>query len=582
MQEAPNVGQASAASSPSLVPIPPFRVRLFETGVGERLREESAKGISEAHTLQSIARERTALAAAIETEPFRAVFAQAYEQAHNTLQPQAPISAEQARRAIDDIIKNRANDARTLAQLVTQPDFIERAKNAPPKPAQFELPPEKITEMVARFTAEGSSYGIDARIHNQQAMAGHRVGHLALLQAFAENGPLQAPLAQALKAQLPDMDDTAIHALAGDWLESRREPAHAAAEALREGGAVYEAVMQRSDTPPVKATSDAAKPAPLAGAAARTATTGAMVTTPFMLQTTALTPAERESHKSGQQKAEDVMYTLNHAITCLSVTDLLIAPLISTASEKWFGKRVDICGHDHDHDHGKHHHHDDHDHDHDHGHGHGHGHDHGKKPFSKRFGNWVIGEAVGDIGAVAPTIALQRFAPGFMNGIRGVLEPMVGGFFRRGSNKAAQQWAEKNNLAPDNAQVTARAEELYEYEVSHLPQMAVWTLSSVVLNYLTMKFLDRDTNMGTFLKQKSAGAAITAGLVVSARAFSPNAAHNWDRTMGKHVVAPLTKLLGKPFGVEEKQVDDFARKRDQAQGLVYQGRLSAEGQTLNV
>lgn len=565
-QEAPQFAHEPVAVSAPLFPIPEYRQRQFAKGVGERLRQGAMQGWNEAQVLASIKAEREALAQVLAEPALHGLLAQSYRAAHDRLVPAAPVSAAASEVVTTDILTNRMNDARQLARLVEQPDFVNAARTQaalPAEPAQpYRLSPEKITEMVDRFASDGAGYGPDATIHVQQEMEGQRIGHLALAEAFADNGPLMPTLTRALAARLGD--EATAQRLAADWLEARRNPAVATAETLAEGGVVYRAVMERVHnahrTAQIerKPLADAAPPALLPA-------TGALIATPLLARSSALTPVEREEAKTAQQKAEDVMYTLNHAITCLSVTDTVIAPTVATMSEKWFGKRVNLCGHDHDH-------HDHHDH---------HKHDHAeKKPFFKRLGNWMIGEVAGDVGAVLPTVLMQRFTPGVMNGIRSALEPMVGGFFRRGTQRAAENWGIKNNLAADDQAVVDRAQELYEYEVSHLPQMAVWTLSSVLINFGVMKFRDRNLAFKEFIGPKAAGAAVTAGLVVSARALSPNGAHSWDQTMGHHVVAPLTKLIGKPFGVKEEDVERFAKKRAGDDRPQWQGRLQEKAPEL--
>src|SRR5262249_8429160 len=152
--------------------------------------------------------------------------------------------------------------------------------------------------------------------------------------------------------------------------------------------------------------------------------------------------------KNAQQKAEDIIYTLNHAVTCLTVTDLAVIPGLSALGMKFLQ-----YGHHHDHKFNW------------------------REVFTKEFwsfknkegffhsaGEWFIGEAVGDLGAVVPTLAAQRFAPGFMQWLRHTLEPVVGSTFRSGSNQAARDWADKKGIARDDPQVKARADRLYEYE----------------------------------------------------------------------------------------------------------------------
>jgi len=335
--------------------------------------------------------------------------------------------------------------------------------------------------------------------------------------------------------------------------------------------------------------------------------------------TTVLTPLQ-ERDKTAQQKAEDMIYTFNHALTCLSITDLLVMPTVNGVLGTIMGNkapRFGCAGHDHGkdgHGHGHDHGHSDHHHVHGPGCGHDH-HDHGHTPTPKgkpspwdelkapwrnlrawfksdepwsqklksigqNSKHWLISEAAGDLGAVVPTIVLQRTAPGFMSGIRHTLEPVVGKWFERGAHKAANQWADKHGIARDSDECVTRAQELYEYEMRHLPQMAVWTLSSVGISWGSMKYLAPEMKMGEFFRTKIVGAGVTAGLVMGARAFSPNAAHGWDQSISKHIIVPTTKILGKPFGVKSEDVDTFMKKRNDEDAPQLQGRVEEPGQKL--
>ncbi len=544
LQAAPQSVQAPAAISPPLLPIPPYRVRLFTMGVGERLRDGAAKGLSEAQVLAQISRERNALATAMEQENFRDAFARAYEQAHNARMPEAPVSAQQARSATDDIIKNRANDARQLAHLITQPEFVQRARNAPPKPGHFELPPEKITEMVARFTAEGSSYGIDARIHNQQSMEGQRIGHLALVQTFAQNGPLHAPLVQALKAAMPESDDAAISTLANDWLEARREPAQATAQTLAEGGTVYNQVTTRSDATRIAANRTQAdavhRRAPLT-----------TVSAAALMGSTALTPREIERSKDTKERASEWAYTMNHALSC-GMTDVFIQPFAS----KWVSDAV------HDkrmpkglqwlpnifekHDHG-------------YKHGAGCDHHHHKPSLKNNLSHWISGEIAGDVGAVPLTVLTQRFAPGLMNSIRHVIEPIFGGVFHRGAERDAQRWATKQGETDSNA-IVDKARELYEYEMSHLPQAVVWNAYSIPINLIAQRRMGSTLSWPALIIGKTFGSLVSNVALIGGRAMAPNTFHRWDSFASDKVVVPVTKGVGSIFGADTSTVDEVARK----------------------
>lgn len=339
--------------------------------------------------------------------------------------------------------------------------------------------------------------------------------------------------------------------------------------------------------------------------------------------TTALTPAEYEHSKTRQQKAEDIIYTLNHSATCLTITDTFGLSLAANAYNFIF-KPKNKVNLDHDHNHGygvgdwmwdrirgKHKDpeyvakihaeeearmHAPHDHDHDHGHSHGpgcshdHGHEHkheihpdpapkltpdssgGKagKKFVYTSAQWLVAEAIGDIGAVPVTIFLQRHCPNFMHSLRSVIEPVVGGSYRRSTTSSAIKWGDKHGFDKDSKEVKDRQHELYEYEMSHMPQMAVWTVTSIAMNYGAMHGLHKveprmfeKMSNEKFAGVKGLGALMTMGLVLTVRGLIPGGAHKWDQTIGRKVVVPITKKVGRVFGVRESDVDSFQQKREQ-------------------
>lgn len=316
-----------------------------------------------------------------------------------------------------------------------------------------------------------------------------------------------------------------------------------------------------------------------------------------------LTPREKEHAKTRQQKAEDVIYTLNHAITCLSVTDLFVVGAIANVYKKITNK-VPGWAHDHGDEYGpvdwikdqfngkaKNYvvpEHTPHDHPHEHGaecghthpaaepHTHSHGPEihpksSGREVLAKAWHNskgWLLSEAIGDLGAVPVTVGLQRLAPGFMQGLRNRIEPVLGNTFRKNTKRAAENWGAKHGYAADSQEVVDRAQSLYEYEMSHMPQMAVWTFLSVAMNYGAIVALGKrfpehfhDVTFKDFMANKVLGASITATLVLGVRGLTPNGAHWWDRTLGKNLVVPITKGVGSLVGVRSEDVDAFQKKR---------------------
>jgi hypothetical protein len=289
------------------------------------------------------------------------------------------------------------------------------------------------------------------------------------------------------------------------------------------------------------------------------------------------TSQEREECKTREERAEDIAYTINHALAC-TATDF-IDPYVGNWTQKYLGRRFSIgCGHDHNddkgHDHGMHcgpaenmHDHSSHTHlglpiidDHDnHSCGHDH-HKHGHTPDS-HLTHWWLGEVIGDFGAVPVTIAFQRYAPGFMNGIRNVLEPVLGPIFKFGANLSARSWATKQGLSSESEACKKKADEIYEHEVRHLPQALLWTASSIAINLSTQKLLGNTAPLWQLAAGKAAGASISAGLVVSGRALMPQTARNWDGWTSKNVFLPMTKMLGSFAGITESDVERMAEKQ---------------------
>lgn len=246
---------------------------------------------------------------------------------------------------------------------------------------------------------------------------------------------------------------------------------------------------------------------------------------------TSLTPEQLEQHKNKQQQAEDIAYTLNHAFVC-TLTDW-VDPFIGNWTQKQFGKKVSVgCGHDHGAGGG---HHDEH-----HHHGHGGG-----------IKSWVIGEFIGDFGAVPATIAVQRLFPGAMHGMRQGLEAVLGPQFHDGARKAGIDWAYRHNLPTDSQQVRDKVAQIYESEVSHLPQALMWTVSAIGINLASQKWLlGNKGSWGELLAAKGLGSTITAGLVVGGRTLAPYSAEKLDRWTSTHVIAPVTGFTSQLLGVD--------------------------------
>lgn len=302
-----------------------------------------------------------------------------------------------------------------------------------------------------------------------------------------------------------------------------------------------------------------------------------------LTNTTALTPAQLERAKTREQRAEDIVYTVNHAISC-GITDIFIQPwassLLRTHLDKgtlpaWLGGLQRFM-HTHD----------------EHGctpgaHPHPQGatveHHHDKESFWKGFlhnsKDWFVGEALGDVGGVAGTIAVQRMFPSLMSAIRTLVEPLAGWAFRGGAIRDAKHWATRHGYAEDAPETKAKAAELYEHEVSHLPQAVMWNIFSVPINIgvqylLTRNRIIKTSGMDEFnrVKGKEAfnitlskgfGSVVSNGLLLGGRAVAPSAFRKMDGWTSKHIVVPTTKAISALGGVDSKEVDRALEKQEQ-------------------
>ncbi len=259
----------------------------------------------------------------------------------------------------------------------------------------------------------------------------------------------------------------------------------------------------------------------------------------------------KEHEKTELEKAEDIAYTINHSILCMT-TDFLDPPIGRWIQSKypWMDKKFEDTfgfkfrfGHSHDHEHG-----------------HGHDHDHDHHHHEVRDLHWWIGEIVGDFAAVPITVMTQRYAPGFMRSIRDGAEPLVGKVFHKGAEHAAKDWAENHGFGRDSDERRQYQDALYEYEMDHLPQAVVWTGAAYGFNIATQKLVGNKGSVLGIMGAKGAGSMLTAAFLVGFRGLTPAAAHKWDRLAGEHVVLPVSKAVGKVFGIDHETMERVSKR----------------------
>jgi hypothetical protein len=307
------------------------------------------------------------------------------------------------------------------------------------------------------------------------------------------------------------------------------------------------------------------------------------------------------SEDSAREQAQDIAYTINHALACTFVDWIGVPVMVEI--QKAFGSKKPIsvgCSnpfHDHGpggHDHHKHAHHDHHHHDKPHVHGpnckhhhveHDHHHNH-RDPKLDRVHRARLGlmfsasEIIGDFAGVIPTVLMQRFTPGIMDATRPVLRATLGPMFHYGAERSTNRWAHEHGVAHDAPEYQQHLNEIYEHEIHHLPQAAWWTGWATAFNLGSQNFFyDLFTSkeicerfpVGSLKERaiaKVGGASFSIAVVLGTRAFFPETARNWTDWSEKNLVTPLTKVVGSTIGIDADTVDKaVAEKRKYHDGM---------------
>ncbi|MFZ4542117.1 MAG: hypothetical protein ACOYNL_10050 [Rickettsiales bacterium] len=249
-----SIQQFSPAPAPAVVallhPMPEDRMLAFRTNVANRVRAGLAAGQQDAAVITQIANEQVAIAKAIANPHFTPAMAKAYGETMRALG--TTISEADAVREVGSILRNRIEDCKGFVTLLSQPAFIAavRAEAAQPAAAAklYMLPPHKVEETIRRMVQPDDPAGAEPAVHVAASARGHQVTHQALAMIFEpQAGSLRAPLVQALVTAWPAANAGDIDTLATNWLKARYEPARAIAEGLREGGAMYQEALRRSE-----------------------------------------------------------------------------------------------------------------------------------------------------------------------------------------------------------------------------------------------------------------------------------------------------------------------------------------------
>ncbi len=335
----------------------------------------------------------------------------------------------------------------------------------------------------------------------------------------------------------------------------------------------------------------------------------------------------REQQKTLEERAQDIAYTVNHALLCFS-NDTWINTIVAALSQKYLGKKLNtsLCMLSHRHDDGKqvctnt-----DPDHVREHkeareavqetvgkstsfsfGSGFdgigststdtsdaakpktptvniadaiscGTGCDHDHDTFLGAMKHWFVAEALGDLGGVGLTIALQRHAPDFMDWLSKGMEKVVGPLYARSTQAAAKDWAYRTGFGLTSPVTQRYQDELYQYEVKHLGQAVVWTVTSVGINLVSQKKLTgNNATVMELLLLKSAASGIVSGLLIGGRAFFPEQSSEWDKWNSDHIITPTSKVIASMSGMDQQQLDAALKHKDTLGSEAWISKVMAE------
>ncbi len=274
-----------------------------------------------------------------------------------------------------------------------------------------------------------------------------------------------------------------------------------------------------------------------------TSTTPGLVTTPSPVSNTSIEASHvkklaseahvRERKKTPQQRAEDVAYTLNHALSCIS-TDIFVVPTIAAGFKT---KNVS---------------------------------------YVQEALGYMRGEVVGDLAAVPLTVMTQRFFPGFMDMLGHLAEPLAKPLFHHGARSAAVRWGRKHGLAANDNEVVDRAQHIYDHEIQHFPQALMWNLISYPLSVVGQSMMGAEGGWKHIARNKLLGTVISNVLLIGGRALIPDKAEKFDRMNSKHIIRPISHAVGSVFGIDQKTMDTVDAQADMAGSDAPKGKWGAK------
>ncbi|MCI5050569.1 MAG: hypothetical protein MRY32_09645 [Rickettsiales bacterium] len=308
-----------------------------------------------------------------------------------------------------------------------------------------------------------------------------------------------------------------------------------------------------------------------------------------------------------EKLAEDIAYTVNHAVSCTALDLFGGSPIGSKLSseyivpgiqktlrnvpylDRYSDNRIELwCSHP--------------------------------------IGVWTVAEVAGDLASVVPTVGLQRFAPGVFDAMENVLEPTMGWAYKAGAKRAAHKWGREHGLSDDDDRVKEYQQNLYKHEVEHLPHAFIWGAFSLPVSGAILTHVGHDhdhcghdhghghshghshhhhlyqnvninahghshghshghnhghggscshghhhhhhgkskymTSLKANMLHIVGGKIFSSVVLLGARSVAPDKARQWDKWASDTVYSPVTKSLSGFFGVDGDTVDRAREKHD--------------------
>jgi hypothetical protein len=205
---------------------------------------------------------------------------------------------------------------------------------------------------------------------------------------------------------------------------------------------------------------------------------------------------------------------------------------------------------------------------------------------------FTASEIVGDFAGVIPVVAMQRYTPWAMDGLRPLLRFTLGPVFRIGAERSARQWAQEQGVSTDSQEYQDHFNAIYEHEMHHLPQAAWWTAWSSGFNIaLQQPFYAKMAtpqirhefplgNLRQRVLTKIGGAGLSIGLVLGTRALFPEAAHRFTDWTEETLVSPATRVVTGTIGLDAQAVDEAITDRRRYHDGSWQERSRADESTV--